>query len=645
MNIRLRLIALLALFSSTLSAQNFASFQDNLIINNKTEWRYYAKIEKPPKTWFYQSYDDSDWKSGHAGFGYGDEDDITLLNDMYGNYDKVYIRTTFKHNKRDDQLYLYMYYDDAFIAYINGVEVARADINTKNEISTTVDPKDERFKIKLPFSSDNTYTLAIVGFNRHKKSSDFSLLPWLGKHYLSSAERAWLRHPDLLSKQQAKEDIELLQFYLQDRASYLTRYEHDIIAELDKQAEQLPAQITTLKFANILNRVILTMGDCHYKMTPSPKIRQNKGNLPFRLARTNNGWVALNDKSEGLLNDAFPLVKAIDGIALSEYKEAAKHYVKACSEQMVDRRTSIYLQDYFPIVKQGLAKFDKSTDNQNIHVTLGRTIDNKTTTLQLPLSNSRVGRAKIALPNTQILENNIGYLRIKAMNKEVDKIHEAMWQFKDSQGLIIDIRNNGGGTYHILDAIYGYFLPANDPGKIINVAAVRKSDAFESDHLDYRKTFVETNEYWSDAQREIIKKFKQTFVPKWKFSRANFTQWHYRFAQPSSTKQYFYNKPIIVLTNAGSASASDGFANALGLLPQVTLIGEPTAGMSGANRSVMLKHSKLKLNLSSMASFQPNGELFEGNGVEVDITKLPTSSDYVKGSDSVLSFAQELLLE
>lgn len=98
-----------------------------------------------------------------------------------------------------------------------------------------------------------------------------------------------------------------------------------------------------------------------------------------------------------------------------------------------------------------------------------------------------------------------------------------------------------------------------------------------------------------------------------------------------------------MLTNAGSASASDGFANAFKLLPQTTLMGEATAGMSGSNRPVTLGYSKLTLNLSSMISFRPNGQLFEGNGVEVDIEQVPTVNDYIYHEDSVLKSAHNIL--
>lgn len=615
--------------------QTFAEGQ--LLINNETTWKYFAEPGEVTKDWNTLSFNDDKWKSGKAGFGYGDGDDNTRLDDMYGNFDKVYIRSSFSFEKGSRPLHLYMYFDDAFIAYVNGKEVARSSVDSSGNVRPTRDPKIKRYTIKLPSAKNNLYTLAIEGFNNHKKSSDFSLIPWLGTKYVDASQRKWMAIPKQLSKQQATNDIEELQYYLKDRASYLTRNNIDIIAELSNLIPTLPESINTQEFAGLLHEKVLKMGDCHYKMSPSPIFSQQSGNLPFKLARTDLGWVAIKASGGDLLHNDYPLVKEINGITLAELKAQASRYVRACSEQMIDKSTLTVMQYYFPMVMASL------TTKDEVKVTLGRKHDESTFTVTLPFSRKQVRRSKIKYPKSHMLANNVGYLRIDRMNGNVDGVHQAMSEFTGADGLIIDIRNNGGGTYDILDAIYGYFLPAGDMGKVINIAAVKKSKAFKANHLDYRKTYAIDSGHWNEKQREMLKVFSGSFSPKWSFPRENYREWLYRIVQPQE-QQYYFTKPVIVLTNAGSASASDGFANAFGLLPQVTLMGEATAGMSGSNRPVTLAYSKLTLNLSSMASFRPNGKLFEGNGVEVDIEQLPTVSDYIYQEDSVLNSAHKMLI-
>jgi C-terminal processing protease CtpA/Prc len=71
-------------------------------------------------------------------------------------------------------------------------------------------------------------------------------------------------------------------------------------------------------------------------------------------------------------------------------------------------------------------------------------------------------------------------------------------------------------------------------------------------------------------------------------------------------------------------------------LPQVTIVVDPSAGGSGATRQFRLPNTGLLIALSSMASFRPNGKLFDGNGIEVDVAVKPRIEDYISNVDTVL---------
>ena len=83
----------------------------------------------------------SDWLSGRSGFGYGDGDDQTLIPN--GTL-SIFLRRNFIINDKSnvESIILDVDYDDAFVAYINGIEVARANIGgvpppyNSNDIST-----------------------------------------------------------------------------------------------------------------------------------------------------------------------------------------------------------------------------------------------------------------------------------------------------------------------------------------------------------------------------------------------------------------------------------------------------------------------------------------------------------------------------
>ncbi|MCH7686165.1 MAG: PQQ-binding-like beta-propeller repeat protein, partial [Planctomycetes bacterium] len=99
------------------------------VIPQGAVWQYWAGKSDPPENWTAPSFDSRAWKKGKAGFGYGDRDDQTEL-DMKGKYTRVYIRRSFAGKDLADagELGLMVNYDDAFIAYLNGREVARAGI-------------------------------------------------------------------------------------------------------------------------------------------------------------------------------------------------------------------------------------------------------------------------------------------------------------------------------------------------------------------------------------------------------------------------------------------------------------------------------------------------------------------------------------
>jgi C-terminal processing protease CtpA/Prc len=260
-----------------------------------------------------------------------------------------------------------------------------------------------------------------------------------------------------------------------------------------------------------------------------------------------------------------------------------------------------------------------------------------------------------------MLDGNIGYLRIPEMDDRLrDSLVSDIKSFGNTKGLIIDVRDNGGGTYGVMRAIYGFFVPDDAKPKVTNIAAYRLSPTFPRNHIEYRPTFRADWDGWNEHEREAIRQAAANFKPEWILPEGKFSEWHYmilsrersgrggasqRTVGGTSDDYFFYDKPLVVLSNAGSFSAADGFVNAFGDLPQVTVVGEPSAGGSGATRTFQLPKTRVVVSLASMASFRPNGKLFDGNGIEVNIPAKPTLDDFTAGNDSVLARAIEVIKE
>jgi len=167
------------------------------VIRQGERWRYFKGTEEPPEGWTAVDFDDSAWPAGVAGFGYGDNDDATVLEDMQRipgtqpGYSTLYLRRTFS-LQGDPQsvhrLYLRIDYDDGFVAYLNGVEVARSPnvtgsppahdaLATAQHEAGAVETYDiTAFRGLL---SDGVNCLAVQGLNTSLESSDFSLHPEL----------------------------------------------------------------------------------------------------------------------------------------------------------------------------------------------------------------------------------------------------------------------------------------------------------------------------------------------------------------------------------------------------------------------------------------------------------------------------------
>lgn len=157
------------------------------IVREQEDWRFFRGRSHPTSDllgWTLPSFDDSNWETGPGGFGYGDNDDRTLLLDMQNQYSSVFIRKKFNLDNLSalSGLVLNILYDDAFVAYLNGQEITRANFAesgffNKNASGNHEAAQYEDFDLSafLPLLKPGENVLAIVGFNVQFNSSDFSL--------------------------------------------------------------------------------------------------------------------------------------------------------------------------------------------------------------------------------------------------------------------------------------------------------------------------------------------------------------------------------------------------------------------------------------------------------------------------------------
>lgn len=161
-----------------------------VLIPRNAEWRYLAGQHPRGLDWARDNFDFSGWKTGTAGFGFGDVEFRTELKGMRGKPASIYLIKDFTVEQADrvTELGLMINYLDGFIAYINGREVARSGVGRssgKNAQKITARSRDDRgfayFALKdiHKHLRDGDNVLAIEAHSASGDVLDLLVDPWL----------------------------------------------------------------------------------------------------------------------------------------------------------------------------------------------------------------------------------------------------------------------------------------------------------------------------------------------------------------------------------------------------------------------------------------------------------------------------------
>jgi hypothetical protein len=167
----------------------------DLLVATNSLWRLRKgtnEVSNPTILWRNTAFDDSDWQIAPAPFHYGTnsiggDDEVrtgTVLGDMRGRYTSIFLRNTFviTNVAEIQSLRLLTWYDDGFVAWINGVEVARALVSGQPTNNSTATSSHEALP-PVAFVAGNvpqnylvigTNVLAVQAFNQSLSgSTDF----------------------------------------------------------------------------------------------------------------------------------------------------------------------------------------------------------------------------------------------------------------------------------------------------------------------------------------------------------------------------------------------------------------------------------------------------------------------------------------
>jgi hypothetical protein len=132
-------------------------------VSKESEWRYFYSVAADAN-WFQPGFDDSGWAQGTGQFGYGDDDESTLLSwgsDPDNKPITAYFRKSFTVKSLDQvrSLAVDLLRDDGGVVYLNGQEVLRDNmpkgvIQFSTEAPASPKKSDENLYHRMSISPD-----------------------------------------------------------------------------------------------------------------------------------------------------------------------------------------------------------------------------------------------------------------------------------------------------------------------------------------------------------------------------------------------------------------------------------------------------------------------------------------------------------
>lgn len=196
-----------------------------------------------------------------------------------------------------------------------------------------------------------------------------------------------------------------------------------------------------------------------------------------------------------------------------------------------------------------------------------------------------------------ILENNIGYIYCSSFSNGIGdgNLDQTLNKLAICDGLIIDVRNNGGGNLTTAQKLAARFT--NE--KVLVGYMCHKTGPGHNDFSDPKPVYVEPS---------------------------NGIRWQ---------------KKVVVLTNRRSYSATNDFVNSMNQFPNVTIVGDKTGGGSGLPFSSEIPNG-WSIRFSASPMFDPNMNQLEF-GIDPDVKVDMKSEDMQRGKDTIIETACEIL--
>ena len=211
-----------------------------------------------------------------------------------------------------------------------------------------------------------------------------------------------------------------------------------------------------------------------------------------------------------------------------------------------------------------------------------------------------------AVPNlaTDTTPAGNAYIRFDGFQPSITKeFRQALERFRNSPGLIVDLRRNGGGDLGVLVPIAGYFFD--------------KKTLFAKDETRSGKPLSEF--------AGVLRLPLELYVGR--------------------SGDQIYSGPVVILIDSRSASSSEVFAAGMQDSQRARIVGSQSCGcVLGIAKPRVMKGGGV-LEMSEVLWFSPKGRRLEGTGILPDQTVLPTLKSLQAREDPALQAADRALVQ
>ncbi len=196
------------------------------------------------------------------------------------------------------------------------------------------------------------------------------------------------------------------------------------------------------------------------------------------------------------------------------------------------------------------------------------------------------------------------YIRFDGFQPSITKeFRQALERFRNSPGLIVDLRRNGGGDLGVLVPIAGYFFD--------------KKTLFAKDETRSGKPLSEF--------AGVLRLPLDLYVGR--------------------SGDQIYSGPVVILIDSRSASSSEVFAAGMQDSQRARIVGSQSCGcVLGIAKPRVMKGGGV-LEMSEVLWFSPKGRRLEGTGILPDQTVVPTLKSIQAKEDPALQAADRALVQ